>query len=115
MSGLVKITDLENQLMARIDPIDVLEISKVKRYIAIEKQIRKLQQAINKEGVMVTTVNASQEFIKANPALNELNKLTKTLIALEKSKRFTSFAEQTKVEDNKSSKDNDEPSESDLY
>jgi len=115
VSGLVNISDLENQMLERVDPFDMLEISKVKRYIAIEKQIRKLQQAINKEGVMVTTVNASQEFIKANPALNELNKLTKTLIALEKSIKFTSFAEPTKVEDNNNSKDNDEPDVSDLY
>ncbi|MER2111174.1 MAG: P27 family phage terminase small subunit [Solibacillus isronensis] len=115
MSGLVNISDLENQMLQRIDPFDILEVSKVKRYIAIEKQIRKLQQSINKDGVMVTTVNASQEFIKANPALNELNKLTKTLIALEKSIKFTSFAEPAKNENNEASKDNDEPNVSDLY
>lgn len=112
MSRLVNISDLEKQMLGRVDPFDMLEISKVKRYITIEKQIRKLQAAINKEGVMVTTVNASQEFIKANPALNELNKLTKTLIALEKSIKFTSFAE---PENNVESKDSDEPNVSDLY
>lgn len=115
MSGLVNISDLEKQMLERIDQFDILEISKVKRYIAIEKQIRKLQQAINRDGVMVTTVNASQEFIKANPALNELNKLTKTLIALEKSIKFTSFAEPAEKENNAEPKDNDEPDVSDLY
>ena len=115
MSGLVNISDLENQMLERIDPLDMLEISKVKRYIAIEKQIRKLQQAVNKEGVMVTTVNASQEFIKANPALNELNKLTKTLIALEKSIKFTNLSEPRETENNVGQKDNDEPDVSDLY
>jgi hypothetical protein len=48
---MVKVTDLEKQMLGRVDPFDMLEISKVKRYISIEKQIRKLQQAINKEGV----------------------------------------------------------------
>lgn len=115
MSRLVNISDLEKQMLERIDPLDVLEISKVKRYISIEKQIRRLQAAINKEGVMVTTVNASQEFIKANPAINELNKLTKTLIALEKSIKFTSFAESSEVESNVGLKDNDKPDVSDLY
>ena len=115
MSGQINISDLENQMLERIDPLDILEISKVKRYIAIERQIRKLQQAISKDGVMVTTVNASQEFIKANPAINELNKLTKTLIALEKSIKFSSFPELSKKETNGNSKDNDEPNVSDLY
>ncbi|QGM30508.1 terminase [Bacillus sp. N3536] len=114
MSGMVKVKDLEKQMLGRVDPFDMLEISKVKRYISIEKQIRKLQQAINKEGVMVTTVNASQEFIKANPALNELNKLTKTLIPLENSIKFTSLPEALPEED-LNSKDNDEPKVSDLY
>ncbi|WP_225215892.1 P27 family phage terminase small subunit [Psychrobacillus faecigallinarum] len=112
---MVKVTDLEKQMLGRVDPFDMLEISKVKRYISIEKQIRKLQQSINKDGVMVTTVNASQEFIKANPALNELNKLTKTLIALENSIKFTGLPEPLKKENDLDSKDNDEPKVSDLY
>lgn len=115
MSRQINIADLENQMLERIDQLDILEVSKVKRYIAIEKQIRKLQRSINKDGVMVTTVNSSQEFIKANPALNELNKLTKTLIALEKSIKFIRFDEPSKKENDKNSKDNDEPNVSDLY
>ena len=114
MSGVVKIADLEKQLMNRIDQEDLLEVDKVKRYIAIIKQIRKLQSALNKAGVMTTTVNASQEFIKTNPALNELNKLTKTLISLENSIRFEMFdASNLPKDDDK--KDNDEPEVSDLY
>ncbi|MDX5475515.1 MAG: P27 family phage terminase small subunit [Bacillaceae bacterium] len=112
MSGAVKITDLEKQLLGRIDPSDLIEVDKVKRYIAIVKQIRKLQSVINKDGVMTTTVNASQEFVKTNPAINELNKLTKTLISLEKSIKFTMF---TEIGVNQNEKDNDEPEVSDLY
>ncbi|WP_342515423.1 P27 family phage terminase small subunit [Sutcliffiella sp. FSL R7-0096] len=112
MSGAVKISDLEKQLLSRIDHGDLIEVDKVKRYIAIVKQIRKLQTVINKDGVMTTTVNASQEFIKTNPALNELNKLTKTLISLEKSIKFTMFNENISVENDK---DNDEADVSDLY
>ncbi|MGW6384546.1 P27 family phage terminase small subunit [Peribacillus butanolivorans] len=113
MSGVVKISELENQLMNRIDRDDLIEVDKVMRYIAIVKQIRKLQSVINKDGVMMTTINASQEFIKTNPALNELNKLTKTLIALEKSINFEMVDVPVITEDEE--KDNDEPKVSDLY
>ncbi|MEC1377353.1 P27 family phage terminase small subunit [Heyndrickxia oleronia] len=113
MSGVVKIADLEKQLMNRINQDDLLEVDKVKRYIAIVKQIRKLQSAINKTGVMTTTINASQEFTKTNPALNELNKLTKTLITLENSIKFEMLYVPELPKDEK--KDNDEPEVSDLY
>ncbi|MFU2015127.1 hypothetical protein ACM6Q7_08690 [Peribacillus butanolivorans] len=82
MSGVVKISELENQLMNRIERDDL-------------------------------TINTSQEFIKTNPALNELNKLTKTLIALEKSINFEMVDVQVIPEDEE--KDNDEPKVSDLY
>jgi phage terminase small subunit len=111
--GAVKIADLENQLLTRIDKEDLIEVDKVKRYIAIVKQIRKLQTAINKEGVMSTTVNANQEFVKTNPAINELNKLTKTLISLEKSIKFSMAYEKVMTKDDQ--KDNDEPKVSELY
>lgn len=101
---------MENQMMQRIDQDDLMEVDKVKRYIALVKQIRKVQTAINKKGVTVTTTNASQEFTKANPALNELNKLTKTLITLENSIKFVSL-DVTPIPN----KDDDEPQVSDLY
>jgi len=113
VSGVVKVADLEKQMLNRINQDDLLEVDKVKRYIAIVKQIRKLQSAVNKTGVMATTVNASQEFIKTNPALNEINKLTKTLISLENAIRFEKMEVQEIPKDNK--KDNDEPEVSDLY
>lgn len=113
VSGVVKISDLQKQLMLRIDQDDLVEVDKVTRYIAIVKQIRKLQTAINKDGVTIITVNASQEFTKTNPALNELNKLTKTLISLEKSIKFIEKVP-PKMKENEE-KGNDEPTVSDLY
>ena len=113
MRGAVKIADLEIQLLSRIDEDDLIEVDKVKRYIAIVKQIRKLQTAINKEGVLSTTVNANQEFVKTNPAINELNKLTKTLISLEKSIKFSMSYEKAVTKDEQ--KDNDQPKVSELY
>ena len=110
MSGAVKVADLEKQMLNRINQDDLLEVDKVKRYIAIVRQIRKLQTEINKAGVLTTTVNASQEFVKTNPAINELNKLTKTLISLENSIKFEKMEV---IEIPK--KDNDEPEVSDLY
>ncbi|MFH0070529.1 P27 family phage terminase small subunit [Peribacillus sp. NPDC056705] len=113
MSRVVKILDLENQLMNRIDRDDLIEVDKVMRYLAIVKQIRKLQTAINKSGVMTTTINGNQEFTKANPAINELNKLTKTLISLEKSIKFETINVSVITKDDE--KDNDGPEVSDLY
>lgn len=113
MSGAVKIADMEKQLLMRINQEDLVEVDKVKRYIALVDQIRKIQKAIKKEGVMLTTINASQEFVKTNPALNELNKLTKTLIALEKSIKFESM--DTPSLPKEEEKDNDNPEVSDLY
>ena len=98
--------------MLKIDTDDLIEVDKVKRYIAIVKQIRKLQTEINKNGVMSITVNASQEFIKTNPAINELNKLTKTLITLEKSIKFEMINPSNLEQE---TKDNVEPEDSDLY
>jgi hypothetical protein len=110
VSGAVKVADLEKQMLNRINQDDLLEVDKVKRYIGIVRQIRKLQTEINKAGVLTTTVNASQEFIRTNPAINELNKLTKTLISLENSIKFEKM-EVTEIP----KKDNDEPEVSDLY
>ncbi|MFC4387511.1 P27 family phage terminase small subunit [Gracilibacillus marinus] len=112
MSRVVKVNDLEKQLLLRIDTNDLVEVDKIKRYVAIVKQIRKLQTEINKHGVLTKTVNGSQEFMKANPAIKDLNSLTKTLISLEKSIKFEMInAPELKEED----KDNDQPEVSDLY
>lgn len=105
MSRIVKISDMESQLMSRIDRDDLIEIDKVMRYIAIVKQIRKLQTAINKGGVMTTTINGNQEFTKANPAINELNKLTKTLITLENSIKIETFTVPDKTKGNEMGND----------
>ncbi|MCG3418976.1 P27 family phage terminase small subunit [Oceanobacillus jordanicus] len=112
MSRTVKITELEKQLLLRIDSSDLVEIDKVKRYVALVKQTRKLQTEINKHGVLTKTVNGSQEFMKANPAIKDLNSLTKTLISLEKSIKFEMINPPVLNEDKK---DNDEPEVSDLY
>lgn len=113
MSRAVKISELEKQLLMRINQNDLIEVDKVKRYITLVKQIRKLQTAINKDGVLTTTINASQEFIKTNPAINELNKLTKTLISVEKSIKFEMIDAPEIPDENE--KDDDEPEVSDLY
>ncbi|EQB35037.1 hypothetical protein M948_18205 [Virgibacillus sp. CM-4] len=112
MIRTVKISDLEQQLMLRIDTNDLVEVDKVKRYVAIVKQVRRLQTEINKNGVLTKTVNGSQEFMKANPAIKDLNSLTKTLISLEKSIKFE-LINPPDLDENK--KDNDDPEVSDLY
>lgn len=98
--------------MLRIDTNDLVEVDKIKRYVAIVKQVRKLQTEINKNGVLTKTVNGSQEFMKANPAIKDLNSLTKTLISLENSIKFEMINPPDLKE---KKKDNDDLEVSDLY
>ena len=50
--------------------------------------IKQICAGIEEEGVLVTTVNATQEFIKANPALGEMQKINAQLLNIEKSFGF---------------------------
>lgn len=79
---------LKEQLMARIDTDDLLEVDKVNRYIKLRELDLACNEAIEKDGATITIENGSQRFIKAHPAMNEKNKLNSQMIALEKSINF---------------------------
>lgn len=80
---------LKEQLMARIDTDDLLEVDKINRYIKLRELDLACNEAIEKDGATIIIENGSQRFIKAHPAMNEKNKLNSQLIALEKSINFT--------------------------
>lgn len=80
---------LKEQLMARIDTNDLLEVDKINRYIKLRELDLACNEAIEKDGATIIIENGSQRFIKAHPAMNEKNKLNSQLIALEKSINFT--------------------------
>lgn len=80
---------LKEQLLARIDTDDLLEVDKVNRYIKLRELDMACNEAIEKEGATIIIENGSQRFIKAHPAMNEKSKLNSQMIALEKSINFT--------------------------
>lgn len=84
----VKITDLKDQLMKKINVEDVSQVEKVERYIDLVKSFRKINSIILKEGETVVTENGAQRFTKAHPLLGERNKINTSLISMEKSFNF---------------------------
>lgn len=74
--------------MGRIDTTDLVEVEKVNRYIEHIESYRRMEQKIKEEGESVTTINASQKFIKAHPLLNEKNKVNTAIINIERSFNF---------------------------
>ncbi|WP_026572491.1 P27 family phage terminase small subunit [Bacillus sp. UNC438CL73TsuS30] len=81
----VKITELQKQLMDRIDITDLVQLEKVERYIDLVKSFRKVNKIIAKEGESITTENGFQKFTKAHPLIGERNKINASLLSIEKS------------------------------
>ncbi|MCM3527856.1 terminase [Cytobacillus oceanisediminis] len=84
----VMLNQLKQQLLARIDTDDLLEVDKVDRYIKLRELDLACNAAIERDGATIVIENASQRFIKAHPAMNEKSKLNSQMIALEKSINF---------------------------
>lgn len=93
----VSIPKLKKQLMERIDIDDLMQVEKVERYIQHVESYRRMDETIKDEGESVTTVNASQTFIKAHPLLTERNKANAALLSIEKSFDFTPDAPEEKA------------------
>ncbi|MFW5437108.1 P27 family phage terminase small subunit [Paenibacillus apiarius] len=79
-----KIKALKNELLKRIDKKSKVQLEKVDRYINLVEIYYSLDDAIRDYGIMITTINGSQEFTKPNPAIAEKNKINSSLIALGK-------------------------------
>ena len=90
-----KTSDIKKELMGRINKNSPFEVEKVERYCNFVDMLRDLQKGVKEEGVLVTTVNATQEFIKANPALGEMQKINAQLLQIEKSFGFDDETEVT--------------------
>ena len=88
------IKDLEKQLLSKVAQFsskkkDAVELEKVYRYVNLTRQYYELQKAVEKEGLIVETRNASQTFFKENPAISAQLKISAQLLAIEKSLSFT--------------------------
>ncbi|MBF0818737.1 P27 family phage terminase small subunit [Streptococcus acidominimus] len=88
------IRDLENQLLSKIDHFserkyDAVQYEKVHRYIYLVKLMYELKEQLKETGLIITVHNGQQRFQKANPLINEINRTSSQLLAIEKSFNFT--------------------------
>ena len=74
--------------MSKIDNTDQLQLEKVLRYLNLVEVFYQLDKYIQEQGLVVLTVNGSQEFLKSNPALQEKNKVNSQISAIEKTFDF---------------------------
>lgn len=79
----MSLSGIKNELMTKINPESEIEVEKVNRYISLVRLYQKLQREANKNPVIVVK-NGAQEYVKTNPALNDMNKISTSLIALGK-------------------------------
>jgi len=85
--------------MSRIDNTDPVEVEKVGRYLKHIEMYRRMEKTVREEGVSVTTVNGSQEFVKSHPLLNEMNRVNASLLSIEKSFNFKDDEEDHDADD----------------
>lgn len=79
----LKLEALEKDLMVLIDANNAIELEKVARYVNLVSIFDDLDKSIKDKGAIVLTVNGSQEFYKANPAISEKVKVNAALIKLD--------------------------------
>lgn len=84
----IKTSEIKKELMSRINEDSAMEVEKVQRYCDFVDVLRELQEKLKEQGVISVTKNGSQEFTKAHPALNEINKINSQLLNIEKSFGF---------------------------
>lgn len=77
-------SDLKKQLLAQVDTNDQMEVEKVERYIDLIKLYKKMNSAITKHGLIIEVQNATQTYIKPNPAIAQKLAISRALIALGK-------------------------------
>ena len=86
-------------LMEQIDKENDIEVEKVERYINLLKLFYALDIYIEQSGPITVVKNASQEYVKPNPAIAEKNKVNGSLLALEKSFHLERKAEERRKQE----------------
>ena len=92
-SQIERINASEDYLMKQIDTDNDIEVEKVERYTNLLKLFYALDVYIE-QSAYYSSENASQEYIKPNPAIAEKNKVNGSLLALEKSFHLERKAEE---------------------
>ncbi|WP_053436299.1 hypothetical protein [Sporosarcina globispora] len=67
----MKFDELKNQLLARVDTEDLLEVKKVNDLIRLHELDAECDKVIDRDGVSITIENGSQKFIKSHPSMDE--------------------------------------------
>ena len=93
-SQINRINASEKYLMDQIDKENDVEVEKVERYVNLLKLFYALDIYIEQSGPITVVKNASQEYVKQNPAIAEKNKVNGSLLALEKSFHLERKAEE---------------------
>lgn len=91
--------EIREYLLKNIEQDNPVEVEKVTRYLNLLDIYYQLDKDIEEHGTLVETKNASQVFLKQNPAVAEKNKINSSLLAIEKSFDF----EKVEVEESPSS------------
>ena len=84
----VDLKELREQLMARIDESDLLEVKKIENLIKLYELDAACDAAIEEDGAKIVIKNGPQEFIKSHPNMNDKMKINAQIIALERSIKF---------------------------
>lgn len=80
--------EIEKELMKNVNINSAREVEKVKRYLNLLDIYYQLDDAIKKQGPVVTTENGKQSFVKTHPAIDAKNKINTALLSLEKTFTF---------------------------
>lgn len=79
---------LKKELLSKIDKTSQVQLEKVERYLNLVDLYYRLDEYIEEQGLLVLTVNGSQEFLKTNPALQEKAKINTQILAIERTFDF---------------------------
>lgn len=74
---------LREELLKKVDNNSEIELEKVDRYCALVKHFKAIEKQIGNKN-LITVKNGSQQYVKANPGLNEMNKINAQIINLGK-------------------------------
>ncbi|MGL4008879.1 P27 family phage terminase small subunit [Staphylococcus nepalensis] len=92
--------EIQEYLLKNIEKDNPVQVEKVTRYLNLLDIYYKLDDDIAEHGTLVETKNASQTFLKPNPAVAEKNKINSSLLSIEKSFGF----EKIEIEEEPSSR-----------
>ena len=93
--------DMKKELLSQVNPDSAIDLEKVNRYLSMVTLIQKLAAEAANEP-MIVVKNGAQQYKKANPAVNEVNRLNTSLISLGRDMGLNAIPVAPKTEEVKS-------------